>query len=133
MINLIKETAADSYIKKIISQVSFITPVESILWTEEEIEDIFYMSDCISDFIDNLIDSIPPIISCYTAISYLREKDHSLMESLELAINEGKEITSIDANVLTDLLYKKNIEEELLDLLEVLMYEFDNIKSTQQY
>jgi hypothetical protein len=133
MINLIKETAADSYIKKIISQVSFITPVESILWTEEEIEDIFYMSDCISDFIDNLIDSIPPIISCYTAISYLREKDHSLMESLELAINEGKEITSIDANVLADLLYKKNIEEELLDLLEVLMYEFDNIKSTQQY
>jgi hypothetical protein len=101
----------------------FIDAFEIEAWHEE--------GEDVQDEIQSRINE-QDIVYYSTAIEYLAENDPSLMESLELARDAEYETGKLNSELLTTLLYQKNLSEKLCALLkDIDSFEFQETQEVQ--
>ena len=79
------------------------------------------------DFREYIVDSILnfEIIYYSKAIEYLKENDNSLTRSLEIADEQGFEVSKLNSEILATLLYQDKLYNELWDIEEEIMEYFE--------
>ena len=79
------------------------------------------------DFREYIVDSIldSEIIYYSKAIEYLKENDHSLTRSLEIADEQGFEVGKLNSEILATLLYQDKLYNELWDIEGEIMEYFE--------
>ena len=79
------------------------------------------------DFREYIVDSILnfEIIYYSKAIEYLKENDNSLTRSLEIADEQGFEVSKLNSEILATLLYQDKLYNELWDIEGEIMEYFE--------
>lgn len=79
------------------------------------------------DFREYIVDSILnfEVIYYSKAIEYLKENDNSLTRSLEIADEQGFEVSKLNSEILATLLYQDKLYNELWDIEEEIMEYFE--------
>ena len=79
------------------------------------------------DFREYIVDSILnfEIIYYSKAIEYLKENDNSLTRSLEIADEQGFEVSKLNSEILATLLYQDKLYNELWEIEEEIMEYFE--------
>ncbi len=97
----------------------------------EDYGDIEEVEQC-----DNIRESIScagEIIYYSNAMKYLSENDQSLAESIEIAVEYGFELESINSELLASLLNKRNIECDFYDDgIKIIKEYFSNLEELQE-
>ena len=80
------------------------------------------------DFREYIVDSILnfEIIYYSEAIEYLKENDNSLTRCLEIADEQGFEVSKLNSEILATLLYQDKLYNELWEIEEEIMEYFEN-------
>ena len=91
----------------------------------------YYYSDGISfdDFLESVTDSIyeAEVIYYSKAMKILSEHDNSLTESLEIAWEQGFEITNISSELLATLILQNRMFESLADITDEIEQIFNDL------
>ena len=79
------------------------------------------------DFREYIVDSILnfEVIYYSKAIEYLKENDNSLTRSLEIADEQGFEVSKLNSEILATLLYQDKLYNELWDIEDEIMEYFE--------
>ena len=91
---------------------------------KDAIEDHFYYLEMYKiDFDeDKLADELSDlsIIGSYRAMQYLLENDHTLLDSVDLAVDHGCKIEDMNSELLANLLFQTKISDDLSFALQEL-------------
>jgi len=82
--------------------------------TEEEFNDDMHFTDAdeLQMWLDDNYCFTSDIIYYHDAMKYLKENDASLNSSIELAVNAGYDLSSINSTLLADLLREHELQED---------------------
>ena len=92
----------------------------------KEIEDANDLENYLNKINEDMDITNEDVIYFTNAIKYLAEKDQSLRESIEIAIEYGYELTAINSELLASLLKSTNNLEDYYLFIQSCVSEFEN-------